>query len=143
MQKIIYVYGSNQSEEKVLLGFEVYSVNDKNKKRGYYVGKAIPLLNMNDKEVSVLIGEKNMSNLIEYALKINAIGLIYFPETKTYGFLEPTDIVLESKLELLTIAEELEQEKTQEYIPSDQLDPDNSLLELRNLTLIRQKTSDR
>lgn len=149
MKKIIEKYEKKPgSEELNLVGIEEIVI-EKGKviRKGFYVGieisieDAVTPLNMK------LLGIISQSLFLEKCKKLNAIGIVYFPNTTTYGFLEKDDVVLESKEDLIIKQEELSQSNSgisfSERRDYYNLDPENPLVELYDLPLTLQRTSTR
>lgn len=149
MKKIIEKYEKKSSSEELnLVGIEEIVV-EKGKvlKKGYYVGIEISILDAITPDNMQLLGITSPSLFLEKCKKYKALGVVYFPNTATFGFLEENDTVLETIEDLIIKRDEI----SQSYVGSSiseiredyNLDPENPLAELYDLPLTLQRTSTR
>ena len=158
LSKIEYVYGKDKANEVHLLGAKVFSFDGKNiQDREFYVGEFYSVDELcSDIELANSIGIKDINLLSVRAKSINSTGIVYFPQTKKYGFLGNNDIIV-PYVKDLSVEDTLEQaiapfrentltrEDLIDYINQkyQDIDPGNSLSELYDLPLSRQKVSAR
>ena len=158
LSKIEYVYGKDKANEVQLLGAKVFSFDGKDiQDREFYVGKSYSVDELcSNIELANSIGIKDLNLLSMRAKSINSTGIIYFPQTESYGFLGNKDIIV-PYIENLSVEDTLEQaiapfrentltrEALMDYVNQlyHDLDPENSLSELCDLPLSRQKVSAR
>ena len=158
LSKIEYVYGKDKDGEVQLLGAKVFSFDGEDiQDKEFYVGESYSVNELcSNIELAKKIGIKNISLLRGRAESINSIGIIYFPQAQRYDFLEAGDTVLSYTKEI-SVEDTLEQaiapfrentltrEDLIDYINQkyQDIDPGNSLSELYDLPLSRQKVSAR
>ncbi len=158
LSKIEYVYGKDKANEVQLLGAKVFSFDGKNiQDREFYVGEFYSVDELcSDIELANSIGIKDINLLSVRAKSINSTGIVYFPQTGNYGFLGNNDIIV-PYVKDLSVEDTLEQaiapfrentltrEDLIDYINQkyQDIDPGNSLSELYDLPLSRQKVSAR
>ena len=96
LSKIEYVYGKDKANEVQLLGAKVFSFDGKNiQDREFYVGEFYSVDELcSDIELANSIGIKDINLLSVRAKSINSTGIVYFPQTKKYGFLGNNDIIV-------------------------------------------------
>lgn len=144
---IKYVYGSNRNGDTFLLGTKLfYLEDDKMVKKEFYVGKRFDIEDIIcSRELAYALGITDTMVLLEQYKRFNATGIIYFPQTHSYEFLEESDEVVPFT-NVLTIQESLEEAiapvkqkaiASSTPINEDMFELDDPMLELRNMTLSR------
>lgn len=157
LNRIEYVYDKDKNERKQLLGAKVYQFDgSKTKVQEIYVGIKFVLEDLkNNINMSLFEGTTYDRIKMKYD-SVSAAGIIYFPQTENYAFLEDNDEVInwnghDRTAGLLDKALEPYKElasdellkakiaKRKAYIET--LDPDDPLVELSDYTLSRTPSS--
>ena len=91
VNKVRYVYDNNKLLGIKLISFDGFRISSKE----YYVGFAYSLNEiMASRELADSLGITNINNFICRFFSCNAIGVVYFPQTGTFSFLESNDSVI-------------------------------------------------
>lgn len=161
ISNIKYVYDKNKENKTVLLGVRI-SLTDGEKtiKKEIYVGLPFALEDILENKINAnLLGVNNGALFTKEYNSVAASGIIYFPQTDSYSFLEEGDDVIlwngEDKIEdMLEEAIEPYRElsmdellanklATMSKIQTKSLEYDNSLMELYDVNPVRQRYSSR
>lgn len=148
---IQYVYGKDKNEKEVLEGAKVISFDGRYTFiQEIYVGLEFSLDDILNNSVNAhAIGVKNLEVFKNKYEKLGAVGVIYFPGTDKYEFLEAGDIVIpwvsslmvQKSLEAAlkpyrkSATESIVKERMAAYV--DHLGAENPLVELNDLSLNR------
>ena len=146
LYNISYVYDTDKDGNKALLGAKVFMYNGVEiLKQEIYVGLEFELDDILRSEVNA--HALGINNTVEFQKRyeaFNAKGIVYFPATDKYAFLEKNDQVIhwineESVKDLLEEALIPYHEMTRPQLEgvSFDIDPSDPLVELCNLTLSR------
>lgn len=151
LYSIQYVYGKDKSEKKVLEGAKVISFDGRYTFiQEIYVGLKFSLEDILNNSVNAhAIGVRNLEVFKNKYEKLGAVGVIYFPGTDKYEFLEDGDIVIpwvsslmvQKSLEAAlkpyrkSATESIVKERMAAYV--DHLGAENPLVELNDLSLNR------
>lgn len=161
LSTIKYVYDKNKDEKEVLLGAKIcFFDGEKTSVKEIYVGLPFCLEDILENDINAnLLGviDKKEKFKREYEL-VNAKGVIYFPQTEEYHFLEETDTVLlwngddrikdtlETEIDKyrnMIIAESVKSKLAAKKDFINNLEPANPLIELFGDSLVRARVSER
>lgn len=152
LYNITYVYDNDKNGNKALLGAKVFMYNGVEiLKQEIYVGLEFELEDILRSEVNAhALGINDIAEFQRRYEAFNAQGIVYFPATDKYSFLEKDDKVIhwinEESVSAL-LEDELkpyyEMAKPQLEGVSFDLDPNDPLVEICNLTLSRNIESSR
>lgn len=97
VSKIDYVYDYDKSNKTKLIGAKVSTVDGFTVKSfGYYVGLSLNINDIiNNPSIQEKLGVKNIASFERNYYACDAAGVIYFPQTGKYGFLEGNDTVID------------------------------------------------
>lgn len=145
MKKYINRYENVKNEDKrILVGIDVIQTeNGQVYKYGYYCGIELSLYDALSIENKKLLGIEDELLFLETYKKHQAIGIIYFPQTKTYGFLEQNDVVLHTSEELQSIIDMIAINSMNSSLDLGCVDPEDSLLELFDYPQKLERVSNR
>lgn len=138
---------NRETNEMNVVGIEIISMIDgKIVKKGFYNGIQITIEESLTPSNMEILGIEDAALFYEKAKYLKAVGIIYFPTTKTYGFLESHDVVVEQKEDFIWLCDQI---KEQRAIKNncielyENIDLDDPMLELCNLPLKRSRVSER
>lgn len=99
VSKIDFIYDVDRSKKQQLIGAKQTTINgDEVKRQEYYVGLK---LDINDillnNSIKSYLGIHSSDIFMAKYNALRASGIIYFPQTGKYEFLEETDIVIDYK----------------------------------------------
>lgn len=97
ISKIDYVYEMDKSREAQLIGAKVATIDGYAVKSfEYYVGLSLNINDViNNTSIQEKLGVRNIASFERNYFAANAAGVVYFPQTNTFGFLEDSDTVLD------------------------------------------------
>lgn len=159
ISNIKYVYDKNKENKTVLLGVRIcFFDGKKTARKEIYVGLPFALEDILENDINArLLDVKNKNIFLKEYNSVAASGIVYFPQTESYSFLEEGDDVIlwngEDKIETmleeaiepyreLSMDEILASKKATRRRHVENLDPDNSLMELYDIP-VRQRYSSR
>lgn len=158
LYKIQYVFDRDENRKEVLEGAKIFQFDGKNTSiKEIYVGIQLDFDSIyNNVENASLIGVRNREIFKAQYEKYEASGVIYFPQTGEYKFLEKDDVVLpwisnDTIEETLENALQIYRNKATDNILKQKLnvhlsyvetlDPDDPLIELNDLYRSRTQSS--
>lgn len=158
LYKIQYVFDRDVNRKEVLEGAKVFQFDgNETTVKEIYVGIHLDFDSIyNNQENAQLIGVRNREIFKAQYEKYEAVGVIYFPQTGEYKFLEEGDIVLpwvsnELVEETLEGALQIYRNEATDYVVKQKLDvqlsyvetldPDDPLIELNDLYRSRTQSS--
>ena len=97
VSKIDYVYEMDESREAQLIGAKVSTIDGYAVKCfEYYVGIKLNINDViNNASIREKLGINNLASFERNYFAANAAGVVYFPQTNTFGFLEDSDTVID------------------------------------------------
>lgn len=159
ISNIKYVYDKNKENKTVLLGVRIcFFDGEKTARKEIYVGLPFTLEDILENDINArLLDVKNKNIFLKEYNSVASSGIVYFPQTESYSFLEEGDEVIlwngEDKIETmleeaiepyreLSMDEILASKKATRRRHVESLDPDNSLMELYDIP-VKQRYSSR
>jgi hypothetical protein len=97
VSKIDYVYEMDKSNEAKLIGAKVATIDGYAVKSfEYYVGLSLNINDViNNTSIQEKLGVRNIASFERNYYGANAVGIVYFPQTGSYGFLGKSDTVID------------------------------------------------
>ena len=97
VSKIDYVYEMDKSNEAKLIGAKVATIDGYVVKSfEYYVGLSLNINDViNNTSIQEKLGVRNIASFERNYYAANAVGIVYFPQTGSYGFLGKSDTVID------------------------------------------------
>lgn len=97
VSKIDYVYEMDKSNEAQLIGAKVATIDGYAVKSfEYYFGLSLNINDViNNTSIQEKLGVRNIASFERYYYAANATGIVYFPQTGSYGFLGKSDTVID------------------------------------------------
>ncbi|HIU11915.1 MAG TPA: hypothetical protein IAB65_04350 [Candidatus Onthocola stercorigallinarum] len=97
VSKIDYVYEMDKSNEAKLIGAKVATIDGYAVKSfKYYVGLSLNINDViNNTSIQEKLGVRNIASFERNYYAANAVGIVYFPQTGSYGFLGKSDTVID------------------------------------------------
>lgn len=97
VSKIDYVYEMDKSNEAQLIGAKVATIDGYAVRSfEYYIGLKLDINDvLNNASIREKLGVKNVASFERNYYACNTAGIIYFPQTGKYAFLERSDTVID------------------------------------------------
>ena len=97
VSKIDYVYEMDKSDEAKLIGAKVATIDGYAVRSfEYYIGLKLDINDvLNNASIREKLGVKNVASFERNYYACNTAGIIYFPQTGKYAFLERSDTVID------------------------------------------------
>lgn len=138
---------NHETNEVYVVGIEIISMIDGNiVRKGFYNGIQITIEEALTPSNRMILGIEDSATFYEKYKYLKAVGIIYFPTTKTYGFLESHDVVFEQKEEFDWICNQIKEQKVTKDNSAElyeNIDLDDPMIELCNIPMKRSRVSER